>query len=253
MPAVMERLFNYYAFENFDVEIGFNGEIIIKEKEYGKVTKVFTELEEGALFSNFDKGRDFYEETGKEGKYYIDEYGMDRSFTSCGNDPYMVSRTEDGFIVTQYGGIGCGEGKFKDDGDPILLGNTYGRTWGWEMNKLLVTSLYPMTQKWFDMREKNIGRDETEEKKVEETGQEQQEESIEIRSMKNRLDTLKKKYEEMENENDELKKEKKSLQSMLKTTLDVCEKIKRSPIGRIFFGGKLNQLPEASDSHEEER
>jgi hypothetical protein len=256
MPAVMERLYCYYIDRDdfgSDIEIGFNGEIIIKVDEHGngkfEITKKFEELEEGgARFINLSKSIDFFEQTGKVGvEYYIDEYGMDiksyESLLGSGADPITILRTEDGFIEIN------GKKICRDHGDVILMNGE--RTFGWEMNKLLLTTYYPKTKEWFERRERNIGKSVTEET-IEESRPEQQEENIEITSMKNRLDTLKKKYEEMEEKNATLIKEKETLQSMLKTALSVCEKIKNSRIGKIFFRGDLKQLPRPSDDHEKE-
>ena len=44
-----------------------------------------------------------------------------------------------------------------------------------------------------------------------------------------------------------LEKDKNNLQSMLKRTLQLCEEVKRSWVGKVFFRSQLKQLNESQD------
>ena len=47
-----------------------------------------------------------------------------------------------------------------------------------------------------------------------------------------------------------LKISNQNLQRMLKTTLDFCESVRNSFLGRVFFGSKLKQLPSGTQVQE---
>ena len=47
-----------------------------------------------------------------------------------------------------------------------------------------------------------------------------------------------------------LREEKESLLLKLKRTLEVCEAVRKNPLGKLFFGGKLKELPEAPNKDE---
>ena len=48
-----------------------------------------------------------------------------------------------------------------------------------------------------------------------------------------------------------LKSSNQNLQMMLKTTLDFCESVRNSFLGRVFFGNKLKQLPRGTQTQEQ--
>jgi len=256
MPAVMERIYNYcidYGEEELkkEINIGPNGEIEYKnndmlEKYSEGIIRRFKETENGeAIFENFEQNG-----IEQSGQYFIDKYGMDRMFKDDSNQLFekgcSVSRTEEGTLV-----LNGGDKVTDDQGDPILNYNNYtvlrenaSRTIGWEGNKDFLIKYYPITREWFTVREKIIEKDQEESVGIGE------EENSEVEILRNRIRTIeenyKKEIEKLTVENDKLKGEKTLLQTMLKRTLEVCESVKRSPLGKIFFGRKLKQLPEAS-------
>ena len=252
MPAVMERIYNYYinyseeAFRK-EVNVGPNGEIICEKGNYGDTKRIFKETEDGeAVFENHV--RDGKEE--RKGEYFIDKFGMDKIFREYCEPLFekdcIVSRTEERTLI-----INGGKLVVEDQGDPILNYNNFtvfrenaSRTIGWEGNKDFLTKYYPITKEWFAAREGIIEKEQEEEKENKEI-----EPNSEVENLKNRIKTIEVQHEKeidsLGKERDELKKEKEQLQTMLKRTLEVCESVKRSPLGKMFFGRKLKQLPEA--------
>ena len=248
MPAIMERIYNYYIDYSEDelkkeIKIGPNGEIECKtDNHYNKYTngiiRKFSEIEKGeAVFEN-------YEQQGIEqkGKYYIDKFGMDKMFTSDSNPLFeqecTVVRTTEGMIE-----VNRGRKVIEDQGDPILNYNNYtvlkqnsSRTIGVDGNRKFLTKYYPITREWFEIRE-GI--------KIEETIVD--EHNDEVKGLENRIRTIEEQHKE---EINKIIEEKEMLQRMLKRTLNVCEEVKRSALGKIFFGKKLKELPEALNRDE---
>lgn len=55
---------------------------------------------------------------------------------------------------------------------------------------------------------------------------------------------------ELKSTNEELRSEKTKLQNMLNRALELCERVKQSKIGRIFFRKQLRALPKGSEIEE---
>lgn len=206
MPAVMERIYNYYIDFTEDrlrkeINIGPNGEIECKVD----ISKMYPDGVMGR-FSATENGGAVYEKYGRDdrlggelaGKYFIDEFGMDREFISRYEPLFevesRVTRTEDGTID-----VNRGERVVEDQGDPILnysnytlLREKFSRTIGWEGNKDFLTKYYPITKQWFEMREGV--REETvnsinERKEIEEKQKEEEEEKEKL--IDSRAETIK--------------------------------------------------------------
>lgn len=257
MPAVMERIYNYYIDENEktireEINIGPNGEIECKiDDKYNRYPNgvkrgFYIEKNGECVFVN-------NEQNGTElgGRYFIDEFGMDRMFT----DDYAlidhectVERTEKGTVEVN-GGVVVQE----DQGDPILNYSNYtvlkvksSRTIGWEGNKDFLTKYYPITKEWFEIREGIRTQDikETKDKEL----------NDEVRNLENRIKTMEEQHKEeidkLSNQVNKLSEEKQALQGMLNRALELCKTVKESPFGKIFFGRKLKELPDAPNDDE---
>ena len=83
----------------------------------------------------------------------------------------------------------------------------------WEENKEFLTSHYPITKGWFQGKEKSM--------------------SDEIKQLKQ--------------ENAQDKEQIARLQKMLETTLEFCNKVRQSAVGKIFFGKDAKKLPSKNE------
>lgn len=244
MPAVMERIYNYYIDYSEEelrkeINIGSNGEIECKANDRHNSTKRRFCIEENGevVFENFE--RDSIESNGR---YFIDEFGMDRKFVDDSlvifEKEYSLERTQEGIKINGSKEV------IEDQGDPILnyfnytvLKEGFSRTIGFEGNRDFLIKNYPITRGWFEIRE-GIRTEEN---------VENSEHNEEVENLKNRIKTME---EQHKGEMKKLREEKESLQRMLKKTLEVCESVKRSPLGKLFFGRKLKELPEAPNIDE---
>ena len=241
MPAVMERIYNYYI--NYseeklrkEIKIGPNGDIECKKNDEKNTTKrkFYIDDDGTVIYENFDE-----RENEAQGTYIIDEFGMDRTFfdysLSLFGLEYSLVREKDGISINR------GAAFVEDQGDPILnyfnyttLGEKSTRSIGFEGNRDFLTKNYPITRGWFEIRD---GKTPEKTERVETI-----EYNEEVENLKNRIKTME---EQHKDEINKLREEKETLQHMLKRTLEVCEAVKNSTLGKLFFRNKLKELPEA--------
>ena len=246
MPSIMERVFDSIYFCRTPNEI----KECITVREDGKVevngvTKLVFGTKNGETFIEIRK--DPKKEFGFYDIAIIDEYGMDQRYEPSWNDdpspywdrsiPYYTYRRnlgEKSIDVEDYfsGSHLYEEREVKpDNGDFDIFRNA--RTW--EENKEFLCAHYPLAREWFEKRDRQ------------KTVSEYEEEYDRLMSLNSKIQNdidIERKYIESEQAKHEILSQRVSrLQQMLKRTLEFCESIKRSPIGKVFFRDEARQLP----------
>lgn len=237
MPAVMERIYNYYI--NYSeqelrktINIGQNGEIECKiNDEHDDIIRKFSEAKNGeAIYENNE-----IDGIEQSGTYLIDKYGMDRFFKDDANPLFekecSVLRNTDRTIE-----VNGSRSLEEDQGDPILNYNNYtvlkenfSRTIGWEANKDFLTKYYPITKEWFAVREGILEKNEEEN------------ESIKIEDVEYRNAQLEARNSELEKQNANLSKSNEILESRLENTRKIVINLKNFIVkkcGKIPFLGR---------------
>lgn len=264
MPSVLERLYLMYREERQLEESILNGEIRVSDN--GDFS-----------FGNSDISFDKEHNTAKLKKHgfnsedkfiYIDKFGMDSRVVIPSSSLSESMDLPDGKSATRYYDInaiefdnykGHYERELKIDGgnfdiESAAVDPEYKEDWKkiWNNNREFLLQNYPLTQGWFEERENlgdNIKGKENNVFTLENTDYELSEEIINSRKLlaeaTERIAQLIRENEEKDSKIENLERDKSNLQSMLKHSLQLCEDVKRSWIGKFFFKNQLKQLNES--------
>lgn len=264
MPSVLERLYLMYREERQLEESILNGEIRVSDN--GDFS-----------FGNSDISFDKEHNTAKLKKHgfnsedkfiYIDKFGMDSRVVIPSSSLSESMDLPDGKSATRYYDInaiefdnykGHYERELKIDGgnfdiESAAVDPEYKEDWKkiWNNNREFLLQNYPLTQGWFEERENlgdNIKGKENNVFTLENTDYELSEEIINSRKLlaeaTERIAQLTRENEEKDSKIENLERDKSNLQSMLKHSLQLCEDVKRSWIGKFFFKNQLKQLNES--------
>ena len=249
MPSVLERVYERYkgngkleeGIFNGEIEVFDNGDFSLKGRE-------------GFYSFKFDKKNNTAELRMQRPELtdkiiYIDKYGMDSVVEILSSsisdmmgvpDGKRITRFEE-FNILKYEGYGYGHMReFKKI---------------WNQNREFLLQNYTITQGWFEKRESLRNDIEKKEENdvfaIEYTDYEPSEEIKNSRKVladaTERIAQLTRANEEKDSKIEMLEKDKNNLQSMLKRTLQLCEEVKRSWVGKVFFRSQLKQLNESQD------
>lgn len=269
MPAVMERIYCALKTKNLD-----DMPLVVSE-EGRKIdiigSHVFTLNDDGTVNFLYLKHTDNSLDSDSL-TIHIDEYGMDKSFYDCSPEPLLIDwfleskRQEDGTIkgTSANGTNNRGSRTIEDHGSPFLYLDEPGieeksRLDNFKANREFYEVEYPKTKEWYAEKEEQILlKKMTPKEKIEyfkEKLSKASKEEIEVYALKY-LKDQESQLTELHQKNEEFKKEIKRTreinhglegeisdkQKMLKNSLDLVERIKESPAGKIFFSRSAAEL-----------
>ncbi len=266
-PAVMERIYPILK-ETKDIKDLMTYVTISDDKKNVHVGNYnFKELDTDEILLTYT------EQSGDPASVLIDKYGMDSEF-SAGNDLYYsisVARQDNRQLLVESHNEGTAtidKNYVQDSGDAILNYSNYTilkigatPTFGWEQNKAYLTREYPITKEWFEQKEKmgqeNNLNNEIEEKEKIDFASEKNTPEQKIVETATRIEIQEELIHELQDANQILKKENGELiaknmrlQKMLDAALEVCDNIKKSKAGKIFFKTQLRNMPESNEGME---
>lgn len=278
--AVAERIYwdFWYKSEEEVIKMLEDGSIAISEQgniSYNDIEIKEIKTEEGEAVQYRIK-----KESQEDEIYTIDKYGMDSSWKKLPSPISSLMELPDTITLTRdqtklsINGVGVFEdysdprkGLRPDNGDWDIRRN--GSNLKDNMKQLLKD--YPLTRGWFaerlpmDVSIINSKPDDTHDKvskKVEDSKPDETHDKVStevedsrqaLARMSQNIQTLKKEKEDLEKENQKLAKKNESLTRMLDKALNVLEEIHNKPLGKIFFGRKINEVEKRTKDTYSER
>lgn len=257
--AVVERLYEIFSQKDEeqlkkDLE---NGSISISET--GNISYDNIEIKE----SDKQEGITEYiikDEEGESEIYSIDEYGMDYSWVRNPSAISVTMNLPDGATITRDPEHIClkldnVDGHYTkelkpDNGDWNISRNSSE----FKENREGLISDYPLTKKWFDkfmprIEEKDEESEVISDNKVESSYidnedllKEVQDSRQALARMTENLKSLNDEKEKLQKQYQEQIKSAESLSEMLDKSLNVLSEIRKSKVGNLFFGRKINRI-----------
>ena len=229
MPAIMERLyedirkFRHYSVDLLFASIDEDGTVLIHGKDKNFIFGLHNNPKKTGESSRenpyirvlvkLPQHHDMRPLHDDGITYFLDEYGMDKEIYNKMEYIEKMSDADREFLYNLWDGNpnGAPSRYFQrkeegDNGDYDMKRNSGT----WEENKEFLTSHYPITKGWFQGREK---------------------------------DKINDAISQLMKERAEDKEQIERLQKMLEVTLEFCNKVRQSTVGKIFFGKDVKKLP----------
>lgn len=203
----------------------------------------FTKTNDGAQYNNNEK---LY-------KVDIDQFGMDEFYHDVddfANCSVSIKRTDDKKIQTEVIGLFNSERHEREDtGEATAFAEDSQSLRTWEANKKYLTKNYPITKAWFNEREgvksdKEVPPESSENKLGNASIEGLYEQNKTLRNILNEMQQI---YKEQAKTIQKKNEETYKLQKMLSSTLELCEKVKKSFVGKMFFGKDVKLLKEINE------
>ena len=253
-PGVVERIFADYA--TLPVQELQKADLNVKENSFSY---------NGGSFSLTDKGTIQYKNEDKT--ITLNEYGIETSLESGLPLTFHTSITRKHGLVHDFDGndsngwyddnIGIDNGSWSLE---TALGHKTEHNMHtqktidvnqaldvFDENAADVIENYPKTKEWYAKKREEV-KDALEKHNIKASEIEKFKHPTEPADMQAKIELLEKENQRLEKENKRLKDSNHKMTKMLKVSMGFAEKVKRSPVGKVFFGRELKKFVDTAYS-----